>query len=405
MQTAMNNATRFLELAREEKIEPSMGFLLQMPPIMRDESYIQINDFCVRHGIEARSPAFFAALEKIISTTDIVEITPLKFVASLKKAETLSLYEKRKHTWGMHIPFFFQTRPDAVFYIFRTSSDALLAMMQMLSDSQAVYNNPATGNVHVMKVKEIFEHAMHLCYALCDLDDYPTRYQGRISEKEIHRLTGDFPKVCNNLLIQTEAIYPENVIEIKEKIRSRVDATTGIMKLSKHFILSLYGPKQAHRRAFTAAFQIPFNNEMSLEDWLKDIKKRAACSGNYASVPIECLTSDNSFASLLAYDFAAPPGGPNGISTFFSKKRHFDPAPRYGITESICLGKTVSFQLPPYSEPHEINSVHLTFQAKLHMLSDMSYTIPKGKMTFYSEELLFALKHLDTANTETEAKV
>ena len=405
MQTSMEMATKFYELAREEMIDPSVGFLLQIPPVMQDDvTYTQIKDFCEKHGIQARSDAFFTALETIISTNDIVEITPLKFVASSKKAETLGLYEKKKEAWEIHMPFFFQTRPDAAFYIFRTSSDALLAMMRMLSDSQAVYTNPLTGNIHVMTVREIFEHASNLCYALCDLDDYPTRYQGRISEGGIQRLTGGFAKVCNTLLISTEAIYPENVIEIKEKIRSRLDSKTGIVKFSKHFILTLFGPKASHRKAFTSAFQTPFNDDLSLGEWLKGTNQQAKDTGNYSSVPTELLTSDNSYASLLAYDFAAPPGGSNGISTFYSKKRRSDPAPRYGITERICLGKTISFQLPRYPEPHEIHSPHLTFQAKVHMLWDMSYTIPKGRMTFYTNEMLHALKQPETTDPAAQVR-
>jgi hypothetical protein len=207
------------------------------------------------------------------------------------------------------------------------------------------------------------------------------------------------------MLISAEAVYPESVIEVKEKIKSRYDLQKGTMKLSKHYILSLFGPKHAHRRAFHKIFQAPFNKDMSLEVWLKNVRESGSKSGNYASVPIEYLTAPDSKAPLMGYDPQAMPGGPNGISTLYSKKNNSDPAPRYGITERICLGQTVSVQPAPFPEPHEIDSPHLSDQAKLHMLRKMSYTTPKEEMEFYSYELLHALKSPDTSKIDPEVEV
>ncbi len=381
---------------------------MQMPPIMQcHDAYFKIRDFCAENRIYTISPDFFTALEDIISANDIVEITPRDYVVAPTKEETLNMYRAKKESWGIHLPFFIQTRPGCVFYIFRTSSDALWAMMRILTNSQAVYTKPLDRSVMTFTVLEILEHVVDAnpCYALCDLDDYPSRYQGRLSDSEIEQLTHEFIHVITTLLITTGSLDPGNVIEVKEKKRSRHDRGAGQYKMSKHKILSLFAEKSIHKWAFTKAFEIPFKDGQSLEKWLKDTKKRASDVGNYDSVDTEYLKAKDSYACLLPYDFAAPPGGPNGISTFFSKKRRLDPAPRHGETRRFSEGRVISLQPPPFPEPHEIDSEHISVQGILHMFWNMSYSIPKATMTFYTHKMLNTLKMQHTNNDTTHEKV
>lgn len=401
-------ANKFFESAREHKIEPSLGFLLQMPPIMQDnDAYIGIRSFCTQNDVDTSSPDFFTALEQIISTNDINEITPRSYVVAPTKEETLNMYRIKKESWGIHLPFFIQTRPGCVFYIFRTSSDALWAMMRILRDSHTVYTKPLDSSKMTFTVREILEHVVDAnpCYALCDLDDYPARYGDRISDTEIEQLTHDFVNVIINLLITAGSLDQGHVIEVKEKKRSRHDRGSGKYKMSKHKILSLFAPKAAHKWAFTKAFEIPFKDGQSLEMWLKDTKKYASNTGNYDCVDTEYLKAKDSYACLLPYDFAAPPGGPNGISTLFSKKCRLDPAPRHGETRRVCEGRTISLLPPPFPEPHEIDSDHISFQDMLHMFRNMSYSIPKAPMTFYAWRLLKAHKELLSNSDTAQAKV
>lgn len=385
-------AELFLKHATESKIDPSVGFILQIPQAMRtgNDVYLQTLAFCEDRGI-AITPRFFRDLERLVTEISVSHITPQAYVVSKKKATTLDMYHKKRESWGIHHPFFFQTCPGSAFFIYRTVSDALLALVDILENRQAIYTKPEDGSRVPLTVDWVLEHVVgdNPCYALFDLDEYPNRYQGRISEQEIDLLIQGFPCRFTTLLIDSGCVADqETLIEVKIKDRSRWDREKQIRKMSFHNIFSLFAPKSAHRLAVAACLQQPFNSEMSLDAWLSQTRKLTLATGGYDSVPTELLKAKNSPASLLSLDPAALPGGSNGITTFLSVKKRGDPPSTHGPTTTYWMGLPVEVQECPYPTPHDLHSDHLTLQDRLLMLRSMSYTIPQRVMTFYSDDHL-----------------
>jgi hypothetical protein len=326
----MAMAKNFYARAIECNVDPAVGFIMQIPPIMQSECmpYMAVKGFCDSKQIEIDSN-FFLELKNLIDEIGINQVTPQAYVVSKKKAKTLEMYHSVKDAWGVHIPFFIQTCPCSLFYIFRTSADALHAICQILTDRRAYYTKKTDGCVISFHVYWILEHIIgdNPCYALFDLDDYPHRYEGRISDDDIKQLMlTRFPRTFTTLLIESGCLEDNEEILVEDKVkdRSRFVEEKQTMKSSLHHILSLFGPKRAHRRGVEACLKTPYNEQMSLDDWLKKTKKAVAESGDYSSVPLQDFTSERCLASLLPFDLAAPPGGPNGITTFFSKKTPTD---------------------------------------------------------------------------------
>jgi hypothetical protein len=383
-------AVAFYRLALENKIDPSVGFILQIPPQMRryNTSFWKTLSFCLQHGVDI-TPAFFQDLDRLITENGIQPVTPLTFVVSKKKATTLSMYIEKQASWGVHIPFFFQTCPDAAFYIYRTSADALHDMAEILTHRNAVFTKPVDGSKISLKVDWILEHVVrdNPCYALFDLDDYPRRYQGRIDEQEIKTLIQGFPARFLTLMIESGCLDDgeSTVVDVKIKDRSRLDKETGVPKLSYHNIFSVFASKTTHRHAMAACLQMPFDATMSIKGWLDTVKESVKSTKDYSILPTDMLKDRSSLATLISLDQAALPGGANGITTFGSVKKLSDPSPIHGPTTTYCLGLPISVQPCPYPAPHDMRAAHLTLQDKLRMLYSMSYTIPKSSMTFYSE--------------------
>lgn len=408
-------ADTFFRLATESKIDPSIGFILQIPEIMQadNDAFQQIRSFCADNGIEI-TPSFFHDLARLVAQNGINPITPMAYVVAKKKARALEIYNETKRTsWGPHIPFFFQTNPDAAFYVYRTSTDALHAMVKILADRQVIYTKPTDGSKTPLRVDWILEHVVgnNPCYALFDLDDYSHRYQGRISEQEIEAHITGFSSRFTTLLIETGCINDdeETVIEVKVKDRSRWIEEKNSRKLSYHKIFSVFGSKTAHKLAVAACLRQPFNSETTIEQWLKDTVKNAVKSaGDYSAIPDKLLATKHSLVSLISLDPAALPGGANGITTFGSVKKRSDPPPVHGPTTTYCLGLPITVQECPYPTPHGFNSEHLSLQDKLQMLCSMSYTIPKHAMTFYTDGLLDKARgiiSMGLAETTEDAKV
>ena len=389
-------AEAFFRLAVENKIDPSVGFILQIPERMQrgNDTFHQVKAFCVKNDIEI-TPSFYQRLAKLIADNDINRITPLDFIATKKKAPALKKYfETKKEAWGVHSPFFFQTSPDNAFYIYRTSSDAFHAMIEMLTAGQVIFTKEEDGNRIPLRVNYILEHVVtnNLCYALFDLDDYTTLYNGiDINEQEIKALISGFPSRFTTHLIESGCIDDgeETLVEVKLKNRSRFDEEKKCMKLSYHYIFSVIGPKTAHSVSFSACTQKPFNDKMSIATWLSAVKDCKSKQGNYSIVPAEILKAKNTNASFISVDLTALPGGPNGFTTLFSVKKSDDPPPVYGPTTTYCLGCPVDVKACPYPTPHGVKSP-LPLQVKLHMLYDMSYTVIKEFITVYTDELLKA---------------
>ena len=387
-------ATRFYESAVKRNIDPMVGFIMLIPSAIQGEcvSYSQVKELCDSEQIEI-DPHFFTELKRIIYENGINQVTPMEYVVSPKKAKTLDMYRKKMTKWGVHIPFFFQTCPCSAFYIYRTAADALHAVCQILDENRAYYTKKIDGSVVSLKVHWILEHIVgdNPCYALFDLDDYPQRYQGRISDESITKLMHDrFPMTFTTLLIESGCLADneEIVVEDRVKDRSRFVEEKKTMKNSFHHIMSLFAPKTAHRKAVEACLQLPYNDQVSIGGWLKETKKATEASGGYASVSMHDFTSERCMASLIPFDLAAPPGGPNGITTFFSKKSPTDPAPIYRTDTDLCLGLPVDSRRCPHPPPHDIHSPHLTHQTRLQMLYEMSFTVPKSVMTFYTDHHL-----------------
>lgn len=401
-------AETFFHSAIKSKIDPSVGFILQIPEIMQTDNDVfqQTQTFCSDHGIEI-TPGFFRDLARLIAEHGINPITPLSYVVAKTKAMALEIYnEKKRATWGPHIPFFFQTRPGSAFFIYRTSADALHDMVKIIAERQVIYTKPVDGCKIPLRVDWILEHVVgdNPCYALFDLDDYPERYQGRINEQEIETLIAGFSSRFTTLLIEAGCINDneETVVEVKLKDRSRWVKEKQSKKFSYHKIFSILGSKTAHRLAVSACLQRPFKSDMTIETWLSTIKESIKSSGDYSVVPTELLTAGNSLASLISLDPAALPGGANGITTFGSVKKRSDPPAVHGPTTAYCLGLPVSVQECPYPTPHGIDSEHISLQDKLQMMYSMSYTIPKETMTFYSDGLLEAAKRIAETGHATE---
>ena len=378
-------AERFLKLAQDNKIDPAVGFILQIPPMMQDSNsaFGRVTAFCADNGITV-TPEFFQDLTGYIEDNDIAQITPMQYVVSKTKATTLSMYLEVSQSWGVHIPFFFQTRLGSAFFIYRTAPDALHAMLDILTNRKVIYTKPVDGCRVPLTVDYILEHIVgdNPCYALFDLDEYPHRYQGRISDSEVNQLLiSGFPARFTLLLLESGCLDEEAVTEVIFKNRSRWCRDKGVNKTSYHLRTSLFGSKAAHRQAVAAALQLPFDANQKLEDWLKRVND----ADDYSMVPIEEFTCKDRFGSLPPFDLSAPPGGSNGITTFYSKKNCSDPFPVYSHTSRFCLGIPISMQQSPFPMPHDIRSTHLTVQQKLRMLYKMSYTIPQGFMTFYSD--------------------
>jgi len=222
-------AEAFFRLAVENKIDPSVGFILQIPEQMQtdNDTFHQAKAFCVKNDIEI-TPSFYLDLAKLIAEHDINRITPLDFIATKKKAPALKKYfETKKESWGLHSPFFFQTSPDNAFYIYRTSSDAFHAMIEMLTAGQVIFTKEEDGNRIPLRVNYILEHVVgnNPCYALFDLDDYSTLYNGVINEQEIEALISGFPGRFTTQLIESGCIDDgeETLVEVKLKNRSRFD--------------------------------------------------------------------------------------------------------------------------------------------------------------------------------------
>ena len=382
-------AQRFYTLSAENSIDPSVGFILQIPPHMQstNDAFGRLQSLCTASGIRTDG-AFFGDLDRLIAANGIQPVTPAAFVATSKKAPTLQLYHEVRAQWGIHIPYFFQTCPGSAFYIYRTSADALLEVATILAERTVILTKKVDGSRNPLDVYWILEHIVdgNPCYALFDLDDYPHMYQGRLTNEEIKALMiRQFPANFSLLLLLSGCLDEEAVIEVRLKDRSRWDQEKLMEKMSNHLIFSVFAERDTHRRATAACLQRPTcDGGTTIGAWLKDTKKAASKAKSYAGVPTEVLTARDSLAWLLALDTAVLPGCPNGITTFFSKKNSTDPSPVLAFTTGVCLGMATSVQQCPYPPPHDIRSKLLTQAQKLLMLSEMSFTIPKKTMTFYS---------------------
>ena len=401
-------ADEFFPLARASNIDPSVAFILQIPPVMQtgNEAFKKINEFCTSNDISINQ-AFFKDLTKLVSENGICPITPRDYVISTKKDKTLRMYLEKKDEWGIHIPYFFQTGPGCVFCIFRTSADGLIEVFKILSERNVIYTKPIDGSKKSFPVDSILEHPVlnNPIYALFDLDDYLHRYQGRLNEEEIIQLLiKGFPSRFTSLLIESGCIDEEAVVQVTFKNKSRDIDEMHDKKLSFHEIFSLFSSKTAHKQAVAKSLQLPYNDEVSLYNWLKETKKTVKATKDYSSISIEAYKSEGGFGCLTPFDQAAPPGGSNGITIFYSKKNRVDPYPTYSHISQFCLGMQISIQQCPYPTPHDINSSTLSNQQKLQMLYDMSYTIPKWPMTFYSHEHLCESQDTD-GSSGTGAKV
>jgi hypothetical protein len=378
-----------MEYTRENKIDPALGYLLQLPLYMQtgNDVFEHLRQMCKVCGVKLNEQ-FFKDLADAIEKSDIRHITPRAYVVSKTKATTLAMYKEKQQSWGIHLPCFFQTCPGSSFYIYRTGPDALLAMHEMLEYRKAYYTKPTDGCKIPLEVNWILEHVVenNPCYALYDLDDYPHRYQGRISDQEIERLIGSFPRRFITLLLESGCIDDgdETLVEVKVKDRSRWVKEKNCRKLSYHCIFSTFAPKAAHRMAVASCLQRPFDSEVSIEAWLGTVKKAVADTGGYSSVPTSMLTLDGSLASLLSLDPAALPGGANGITTFYSIKQKGEAPPTHGPTTIYNLGLPVSVTECQYPPPHDFSSAHMSAQNRLRLLLSMSYTIPQRFMTPYT---------------------
>jgi hypothetical protein len=336
----------------------------------------------------------FQDLADSIKKSDIAYITPQAYVVSRTKATTLAMYREKQEIWGIHLPFFFQTCSDrmgggSLFYIYRTAPDALFAIMEILEHRQAYYTKPIDGSKIPYTVNSILEHVVddNPCYALYDLDDYPHRYQGRISDPEIQSLIESFPKRFTTLLIESNCIddTDETLVEVKLKNRSRWVKEKNCHKLSYHCIFSTFATKVSHRAAVASCLQRPFNDEMSIQAWLSEMKRAVEATGDYSSLPTEMLTQKDSLAALLSLDPAALPGGANGITTLFSVKQRGEAPPTHGPTTIYNLGMPISVTECQWPPPHDFS---MTPQKRLSLLRSLSYTIPQYFMTFYTEGLI-----------------
>ena len=384
---------RFNTIARAHQIDPSLGFLLQFPEYMQKDNYVcgRLLKLCKDNDIDI-DQYLFQDLADSIKRSEIAYITPQAYVVSRTKATTLAMYREKQEKWGIHLPFFFQTCPGSLFYIYRTAPDALHAMLDILEYRQAYYTKPIDGSKTLLEVNWILEHVVddNPCYALYDLDDYPHRYQGRIGDQEIERLIGSFPGRFITLLIESNCIEDsdETLVEVRLKNRSRWVKEKNCHKISYHCIFSTFAPKATHRAAVASCLQRPFNDEMSIKAWLSTTKRAVETTGDYSSLPTEMLTQKDSLAALLSLDPAALPGGANGITTFYSVKQRGEVTPTHGPTTIYNLGMPISVTKCQYPPPHDFSSAHMSAQDRLRLLHSLSYTIPKRFMTFYTEELI-----------------
>jgi hypothetical protein len=389
----LNALETFMEYTRENKIDPALGYLLQLPLYMQtgNDVFEHLRQVCKVCGVKPNEQ-FVQDLADAINKSDVQEITPMANVVSKTKADALAKYKTKQDSWGIHLPFFFQTCPGSVFFIYRTSTDALLAMLKILREKKVNYTKPVDGCRMALEVNWILEHVVedNPCYALYDLDDYPHLYHGRISDPEIKQLISGFPGRFITLLIESGCIDngDETLVEVTEKDKSRWVQDKNCQKFSFHYIISTFASKAAHRLAVASSLRRPFNDEMSIDKWWRQMHKTVKDGGDYSSVPDIMLTTKNSLASLLSMDPAALPGGPNGITTFYSKKRPDEAPPIHGPSTTYCMGLPITVSNCPYPPPHDFSSAQVSDQDRLRLLRSMSYTIPKHFMTFYTEELI-----------------
>ena len=395
------DALKFIELAEQAPFDPYIGFLLQLPDAMKSRSPIckALDQYCHDNGIRYVSTcidtghkyirgAFFQTIQGHLEFSGVTEISPSRFVVAKYKRDVLEKYKKVKEEWGeLHMGFYFQACDEnfgagnehgSFFFNFWSWRDAVLFIIRMLRKEFYEYN----GQKYPIKmvIEHVLEDSPH--YAIFDCDQQISRFQGRISDEQIHAATLNFPREISGKMVESEALNEETVVSFLVKNKSRNS------KVSYHFCSTLFGFKDQHARALSVSLS-------GSSAWLGTVEQYLKSKQDYS-----CLSDADLMDPLLAFDKAAAPGGANGYLTMFSRKAGSHPFPIYEAEQKVCGGALVKNIKLDFQTPHGPSEPHLSDSDCLWMLYSSCNTIPKKNMALYSHGIILNKLSVDKVRVD-----
>ena len=403
----MEHAKTFLDIANQYYIDPSIGFLLQLPRAITSSNKASkdLMEFLDTHGIEWNSRAFQEGLQTHVDFKNIQEITPKDYVASLKKKDAIEAYRAKSEKWGIHNPFFFQTTgksfKESIFFIFRTWPDGVRRLLEMLNAGFYMFSDSKHPQRQV-NVCYAIEHVLDestIFSAIIDCDQKLSRFSGRVNEEQLKENMLRLPEALSNKLVGSEMLDEETFVEslVKDRCRQIKDKEgKSDMKMSFHFATNLTAQKRHHQFAFSRAI----NGSLQ---WIKDANTDIETTGVYKldnnslfetrieaqiEAQIEGEAKLKEEYTWLSYDLSATPGGSNGISTAFALKKPSDPYPTIRSTSLVCSGVQISNTTYPISAPHDLSGENLNDQERFRILAETCYTIPKRTAVTFSDFVL-----------------
>ncbi len=390
-------AETLIECLQKREIDYSLLLWLQLPdsmieknPVLKTIKQIVYEDF----GVTNMRHHFFETVESYIVSNGISDITPLSFVCARNKDDLHKEYQKKKAAWGLHVPFCFQTYGSefvgSVFFITRTWQDGLIRLLQILKDGNVSYciNSKHYSNHACGAIEHIVDESS-LSYAFfdCELNTY--QCEGRVSVQQIRDCVANFPAIMGGLFLEAGVVDTESVVKfiVKDKCRH----VGKDLKISYHFCSSIAATKSLHEGAMNKVLA----PHMKWMEYVGNCIKHCPKDKNktLTLIPTEKLCNPQDPQSVLMFlDTKALPGGPNGFTTAFSRKKTGDSYPILSYQETVCLGTTLERDACKFQVPHDPNASHIAESDLLEIFRQCCYTVPKMDTMAYSDEFMDFIK-------------
>lgn len=374
----------FFHTLKARDIDYLLLAYLQLPDLITNDypALVELKAICSSNGLESRSQlqTLVSDLKTYITEVGIQPIYPKRYLMARTKDKAIAQYNATKSTWGVHIPYIFQTfneeMKNMIIFICANPQDAVIRMHDILKEKCIVYNSQS------LDVCGIIEHAMDeftIVRQIFDCEVLLSHFQGSLSKDRILDLMRSIPTAISSRFIETGVVSEESFVVFDLKNRSR--HIGGDYKASYHIETNVFAPKNIHDYAMK-----PFiGPEMKMLEKLRSNKKLLADFDTHA---IEALTPFQ--IACLFLDTAALPGGANGITGFFSRKSSKDPFPTYEKRVEIFMGSIVSEEFFLATSPHDFDSTELSTKDRYALLCNLSLTIPPFNtyMITYQDSLI-----------------
>jgi len=359
----------FIDYLRESQIDYLLLAYLSLPDatISQYEPLVQLRKLCRDSSISI--PDLQPNLKKYIDANGIQPIAPKLFLINRQKDAIAEEYCKVRDSWGLHMPFLFQTfdvkhgkMTNMFFVLCAHPQDAVIRMMDYLESGYIIVDSKAWD------ICGIIEHTLEdsaLVRQIFDCETMASYFDKVLNKEELTQLVKQIPTVLSSEFACKGLLQDEDCVVFDSKQRSREVSKKGKQdyKVSYHFLSNIVASKPDHQ----AAMRVLLGENWSLMENMRDKKKLSGIT----RAAIDSLSPFQK--SLIFIDPAALPGAPNGITTALTRKSTEDPYPVYEGRSEFMLGRLIDETPSKILTPHDHS---LSRKDKLWLLCNLSLTIP-----------------------------